>query len=73
MSKKKNKNNVKKCHPDCPFFPDMSVESGEWVYDEKEPYIKRRKKQKVFKCIYDGHKIDWNLPCVREENINGKR
>ena len=60
----KNTNNFV-CNPNCSYFPDMEVPAGEWVYDDKIPFVKRRKDQKKFCCLYDGHVIDWekcNLP-----------
>ena len=56
MGKKSNKNvqEVKhecvKCHPNCTYFPNS--ETCEWEYDEKEPYIKRRKNKDGFICYY---------------------
>lgn len=71
MGKKSNKNaqQVKhecvKCHPNCPYFPNS--ETCEWEYDEKEPYIKRRKNKDSFICYYDGHMIkSWDDICPRE-------
>lgn len=52
------------CQPKCPYFPNP--ETCEWVYDEKEPYIKRRKERTPFICNYDGHQIlSWNDICPR--------
>lgn len=71
MDKKSNKNvqEVKhecvKCHPNCTYFPNS--ETCEWEYDEKEPYIKRRKNKDGFICYYDGHTIkSWDDICPRE-------
>ena len=47
------------CDPTCPYFPDMEVPVDEWVYDEKIPFVKRRKNKKKFVCLYDGHELDW--------------
>jgi len=60
------------CSIKCPYFPNMDVLPGNWVWDEKMPNVKRRKTPKVFKCGYDGHNIDWNRKCPRKENKNGK-
>jgi len=47
--------NIFGCTPYCIYFPNS--ECVEWVYDEKNPYIKRRKDNKKFVCKYDGHVI----------------
>lgn len=52
------------CSPKCIFFPDMIC--TDWEYDKDNPNIKRRKDKK-FKCIYDGHIItSWYAPCPKK-------
>lgn len=53
------------CSPKCMFFPDMTCIN--WEYDKENPNIKRRKDNKKFKCIYDGHIItSWYAPCPKK-------
>ena len=61
------------CSPYCSFFPDMTCNN--WVYDENDPNIKRRKEKKDYVCGYDGHVItNWYLPCPKkiDEILNNK-
>ena len=37
------------CSPYCSFFPDMTCNN--WVYDENDPNIKRRKEKKEYMII----------------------
>ena len=53
------------CSPQCSYFPDVNCTN--WVYDEKDPSIKRRKEKKDYICGYDGHIItSWYLPCPKK-------
>lgn len=56
------------CDPSCPFFPRSIGGVVNWVYDEKEPWIKRRAKPKKFVCQYDGSIIKcWDKqPCPKK-------
>lgn len=62
------------CSPQCSYFPDVNCTN--WVYDEKDPSIKRRKEKKDYICGYDGHVItSWYLPCPKEidEIVNNSK
>ena len=62
------------CSPYCNFFPDMTCNN--WVYDENDPNIKRRKEKKEYICGYDGHVItNWYLPCPKkiDEILNNSK
>ena len=64
-------NKEMKCSPKCMFFPDMSCQH--WVFDDEIPYVKRRKDNKVFKCIYDGHIItSWYDACPKKLEESSK-
>lgn len=56
------------CDPKCPYFPRSVGRTVDWVYDEKEPWIKRRAKPKRFICQYDGSVIySWDKqPCSKK-------
>lgn len=54
--------NTHPCTPRCPYFPDMNLSEQEWTYDA-EKYYKVRKRQKIFKCLYDGEPINWSKEC----------
>ena len=55
------------CNPLCPYFPN-SESSIDWEYDQKIPYLKRRKNQKNFICGYDGHIItSWYEDCPKNK------
>ena len=55
-----------KCTPNCPYFPDMSIKEGDWIWDSILPYIKRRREKKDFRCGYDNHLIDWQIDCPKK-------
>ena len=62
------------CSPQCSYFPDVNCTN--WVYDEKDPSIKRRKEKKDYICGYDGHVItSWYLPCPKkiDEIVNNSK
>ena len=62
------------CNPQCSYFPDVNCTN--WVYDEKDPSIKRRKEKKDYICGYDGHVItSWYLPCPKkiDEIVNNSK
>lgn len=59
------------CDPKCPYFPDMSCDSWEMGEDG----IKRRKRPKVYKCLYDLKPIDWQRECPRilaKDNVDNE-
>lgn len=60
---------MSKCNPKCPYFPDMSIKEGDWIYDKDKPYIKKRKNPKIFKCGYDDHPINWEIECPRDTQM----
>ena len=62
------------CSPQFSYFPDVNCTN--WVYDEKDPSIKRRKEKKDYICGYDGHIItSWYLPCPKkiDEIVNNSK
>ena len=62
------------CVPQCSYFPDVNCTN--WVYDEKDPSIKRRKEKKEYVCGYDVHVItNWYLPCPKkiDEIVNNSK
>ena len=61
----------KTCSPECPFFPDMSVQDSDWTYDEEKCY-KVRKEPKEFLCLYDNHLINWKEECPRFQLFSEK-
>jgi len=62
---------MSKCVTNCPYFPDMSIKDGDWVWDEIL-HVKKRKERKVFRCGYDNHIINWEVECPRGTHNDGE-